>query len=161
MRTQEQIVERLNTSPVCFDFAREVLVEFLDYEHAKPHLRPDVTAEEWAREALRYTRDVIISQMRKYMAEYGWPKCIDHRSLSAGRTVQKMAAWMWLLGDDEGVAFAENKNNYLNYGAPILKFVCERYGFDIPDDPEALRMASGQTCGATYRCGCWDGDATR
>lgn len=154
MRTQEQIVERMNAIAIGLNFGGDVLVEFLDFDHAKPNLRPDVTAEMWAESQAQNTRDTVLDQMRKYMAEYGWPKCIDHRGISAGRTVQKMAAWMWLLGDDEGVAFAENEDNYPNYGAPVLKFICERYGFDIPNDPAALRMASGATCGADYRCGC-------
>ena len=152
MRTQDEIAKRAQDSSGFLCFSPEVLVPFLDFEHAQPFLKPEVTAAEWTPKAL--TRDAVLAEMREYMAEYGWPKALDHRGISAGRTVEKMTAWMWLLGDDEAVAFAEDSDNYPQYGAPVLKFICERFGFDVPADEQAHRMARGEHCGADYRCGC-------
>lgn len=90
--------------------------------------------------------DRVRDEMRQYMAEVGWDKVLGHRGISAGRTVEKMTAWLWLLGDDEMVRFAEDDSNYPQYGAPILKAICEKYGFPIPDDPAARRMAVGRRC---------------
>lgn len=152
MRTQDEIAERAHSSSEFLNFAPDVIVPFLDFEHAQPFLKPEVTAGEWACKEL--TREAVLAEMREYMAEYGWPKVLDHRGLSAERTVQKMTAWLWLLGDDEAVAFAEDEGNYPQYGAPVLKFICERLGFPVPTDEEAHRMARGEPCGADYQCGC-------
>ncbi len=152
MRTQTEIAERVQSSSGFLNFSPDVLVPFLDFEHAQPFLKPEVTAGAWTPKYL--TRDAVIAEMREYMAEYGWPKVLDHRGISAARTVQKMSAWLWLLGDDEAVAFAEDDDNYPQYGAPVLKFICERLGFPTPPDEEAHRMARGEHCGADYQCGC-------
>jgi len=65
---------------------------------------------------------------------FGWGKVRNHRGLSADRTILKMKAWLWLLGDDELEAFAADYANYPQYGAPILKAICEKYDFPIPED---------------------------
>lgn len=153
MRTQEEIVARFAAAREEFvNFTPEVLVGFLDFDHARPYLKPEATAADW--EQVPADPEHIIGEMRAYMADYGWPKVEEHRGLSADRTVQKMGVWLWLLGDDEMAAFADSEANYPQYGAPILKRICEKYGFPIPTGERVQRMARGERCGAEHDCGC-------
>lgn len=153
MRTQDEIVTRLHATEVrdVFGFERELLAVYLDAAHVRPFCRADADLSDWT--ALPLTRAAVLEAMRDYMA-FAWGKVQDHRGISAGRSVQKMAAWCWLLGDDEAVAFAENDAHYPQYGAPILAFLSERFGFPIPDDDDIQRMRRGERCSATYDCGC-------
>ena len=152
MRTQEDIAKLVEAkSNQIFSFTPEVLVPYLDFNHAKKFLKPDVTAEQWTPQALK--DDVIKEEMREYMERIGWDKVEDHRGISAGRTVEKMRAWLWLLGDEEMYAFADDKGNYPQYGAPILKAICLKYGFPIPTGAGVERMMTGKSCGDDG-CGC-------
>jgi hypothetical protein len=145
MRTQDEIAERFMRKRQEFlNFEPEILVAFLDYEHAKPILKEGVTADEWGESRIPLIRETVVEHARTYMGEYGWDKCLNHRGISANRTVQKMEAWMWLLCDDEMVAVCQDPELYPQYGAPILKAICEKYGWEIPDDPAVDRMAAGK-----------------
>lgn len=133
-------------------FVAEALLPFLSFEQAKPLLKPDATPENWASpEPL--TGQSVLAVMEKYMS-FAWGKVKDHRGISAGRSVEKMGAWLWLLGDDDLVAVAHDGENYAQYGAPILKKICEKYGFPVPDDEGVLRMAQGKPCQSGCRDGC-------
>jgi len=143
MRTQEEIVNKIKADDGMFSFIPEVLIGFLTHENALPFLDDEWKdkAAEWI--AKPQDRDAIINEMMEYV-EFAWEKCLDHRGLSAGRSVSKMRGWLWLLGDDEALAFAEDDNNYSNYGAPILRHISVKYSFPIPDDEDTRRMAEGQ-----------------
>lgn len=151
MRTQKEIVDYLNSEDEdgIFSFRHEVLVPFLTFENAKPFLKEGVT--DWKCSDL--SRDSVLSQMRKYM-EFAWGKVLDHRGLSANRSVSKMKAWRWLLGDSNKIEW----RNYPNYGAPILAQVCELYSFNVPIDENLELMIEGKNCkscsdGTTTGCG--------
>lgn len=150
MRSYEEIVEKVRKDQLeaVLSFAAEVLVPYLPFEYAKEFLKPEVTVETWKN--TEYTRENVLADMRGYM-EFAWGKVRDHRGLSAGRSVDKMALWVWLLGDD----LAEMKAlPYKNYGAPRLKWVCEQYGFPIPDDAAVRRMAESKQCMDECEEGC-------
>lgn len=98
-------------------------------------------------------REAILAEMADYMG-FAWDKALDHRGLSAGRSVEKIKAWLFLLGDTEAVEFADQDENYPQYGCPVLMYVSQRYGLAVPRDDAAARMASGRHCGADYPCGC-------
>lgn len=148
MRTQEEIVERCQEKVKAFlSFEPEVLVSFLDFEVAKPFLRDDARADDWAKREL--VESDMIEAMRSYMAEYGWDKCESHRGISASRTVEKLGCWIWLLGNEQDYLDYEvySKDHYMPYGAPILKWVCEKYAFPIPQGGGRLdRMMNGEAC---------------
>ena len=151
LRTQEEIATRIEEQKkIPLSFQDEVLIEFLDYEHAKPFLKDGVSTEEWAELAAALERDVVIERMRDYW-DFALGKALDHRGLSANRSIDKMEAWTWLIGEDDVI-----RGDYAQYGAPILKQVGERYGFPIPDDEAFTRMANGQRC----RDDCMDGCGT-
>lgn len=87
MRTQDEIVERLKNNKNTFlSFLPEILVPYLDLEHAKPFLKPEAKVEEWAG-PVALSDDGVKESMREYMARVGWDKVENHRGISAGRTV--------------------------------------------------------------------------
>lgn len=155
MRTPEEIAKYYETRQRddFLGFEAGVLIPYLPYELAKPWLKPDSSPEFWG-EQPPLTEEGMLETMRDYMA-FAWDKALNHRGISASRSVTKMASWLWLLGNDEMVAFCHNDANYENYGAPILKAICDKYGFPIPDDECARRMARGLPCypGCDMGCG--------
>ncbi len=69
--------------------------------------------------------------------------------------IDHFRAWLWLMEDGDTLAFAEEDNNYPNYGAPILAKICEKYGFEKPESVAAQRMAQGLECDPDgCPCGC-------
>jgi hypothetical protein len=158
MRTQEEIVKKTAEADSMFGFEREVLLLYVGFEQAKPFLNPDLVTKpgaeaEWNACMPPLSDDLIKADMAKYMAEYGWNKAMDHRGLSAGRTIEKMLAWLWLLGDEETIE-AVNKAGYENYGCPKLAIICQKYNLPIPSDPAVENMINGQPCSAGCRsCG--------
>lgn len=155
VRTDKDIVARVQaierTGRDWLGVERNELVCRLSYDAARPLLKPDATGEGWG-EIFPRDRDTIVKEMRDYM-EFGWGKVLDHRGISASRTLSHMAGWLWLLEDDEMVGFVFDEANYMPYGAPVLKRICEKYEFPIPEGKTAARMGNGQPC----RDGCEDG----
>lgn len=92
---------------------------------------------------LALTRKHVLKDMRAYMP-FALQKALDHRGLSAARSIDRYRAWLWLLGDCEYGTVPWQR--YQNYGMPILKHICERYGFDFPSSEDATRMAEGRPC---------------
>jgi len=148
-RTQSDIVARI----VCvraegtdlFGFREEVLLAALDFAHARQFLRPGVTAADW---------DQRVDHESYAMAylEFAIGKILDHRSISASRSVDKLAELAWLVGRDDVVA-AMQTAGYPMYGAPMVKAFADGFGWaftdavDDSDDRQALtRMARGQQC---------------
>ena len=154
MRTTTEVVERLRahyaTNPI-LDFRPEVWAGFLSLDEVREFLNPDADISSWVPDTL--DEPTVLAQMRSYM-EFAWGKVEDHRGISAGRSVQKMGAWLWLLGDDELVAVTEDDSRYPMYGAPILKAICDKYGFPVPDSESIGRMAQGLTCTPDCENGC-------
>lgn len=155
MRTVEEIASyyEARRQDDFLGFEAEVLLPFLPYDLAKPWLKPDSSPEKWGKQK-SLTEEGVLETMRDYMA-FAWGKALNHRGISASRSVTKMASWLWLLGDDEIVAFCHDEANYENYGAPVLKAICDKYRFPIPDDECALQMAQGLPCypGCDMGCG--------
>src|SRR5216117_1530355 len=145
MRTQDEIVQKYKDSSDLFGFEGEVLMAYLDIEHLRPLCKDGADLSTWTPDPL--TREQLLQDMAKYMM-FAWDKVRNHRGLSAGRSILKMKAWLWLLGDDVLLKFAEDEHNYPNYGAPILKKICDKYGAGLttPLNGRLLRMAEGRPC---------------
>ena len=163
MKTQEQIVEMLGDKGTqVFDsflgFYKEVLLDFVTFEYAKPLLNQDFVAkvetgeEEWT--SIEPNRDNVLAPMRKYIEEYGWPKAQDHRGISAGRTIEKMRAWAWLLDDGDELFTKIRNAAYPQYGAPTLKVICEHLDWPVPEDAGLQRMMQGLPCVPDCEEGC-------
>ena len=149
--TGEEIDSWVASKNDLFGFHLDVLAEYMDAATLRKHVKEGTdlsnhipTSQDW---------DGVVGGMRGYM-EFAWDKARNHRGLSASRSVTKMQAWLWLLGDSENLAYAEDSSHYPNYGAPILRRICEAYGFPIPDGEELRRMAQGQSCREYCHEGC-------
>lgn len=150
-RSQDAILTRIKGLQEDFlGFQREVLIGFLDYDHAKEFLKDEITAAEWD---ARLNDDAAIqAEMREYMA-FAWEKVDNHRGISANRNIDKMTAFAWLLGRDD-VIVALDAIPYPQYGAPKLKYLCDMFGFPMPDDEGLRRMAKGESCREICDEGC-------
>jgi len=154
MRTTEEIVFRAKEAQaIVLDFTFGVLVEYLPWADARQFFKDDAHAElseEWEQRSL--DRTAIVEEMRDYMT-FAWDKAIDHRGISACRSIDKMIAWLWLLGEDDFIAEIKGIS-FTNYGAPKLARICERFDFPILDDEAARNMANGEPCRPDCDEGC-------
>lgn len=145
MRSQEEIVAKINSEDSFFGFGKQVYVSVLDFEHAKQYLKDGVTEEEWAEAQVTDVR----REFETYL-DFAIGKALDHRGLSAHRSVEKLNAWSWLMGHDEPI-----EEPYPTYGVPILKALAERHDVPWPQGNEDLdRMARGEPCRENCNEGC-------
>lgn len=126
-RSQDEIVARIerlrenDRDP--FGWSREVLIGYLDYEHAQPYLQDGVTEKDWA-EAIAEDGDWVanpIASLIDYL-DFAWTKALDERGLSANRSVDKIKQWLWLAGED-GLLGQFLDAPYAMYGKPQLAVV--------------------------------------
>jgi hypothetical protein len=154
MRTADEIIDRMKASTSCLGFDREVMLPYLTFAQARPFLKADASEADWPADwgqPEKLTREATLAEMADYMS-FAWDKAQNHRGISAGRSIEKMETWLWLLGDDATLAEVEAAG-YAQYGAPKLKVICDRYGFTVPDDEDLARMIVGDPCGQCD-CGC-------
>lgn len=151
-RTQEEILGRIEAvnDDDMFGFRREVLIEALDYEHARPFLKPSVTAEDWA--GIQVCACDREAAARDYY-KFALGKIENHRGISANRSVDKLREHAWLLGRDDVVA-AMDAAEYPQYGAPKIAAFAAGLGLAWPDDVAMVRMSSGLPCEDDCAEGC-------
>lgn len=148
MKTQEEIVSRINEIKQhdLFGFESTDLLASLDFEHAKPFLKKGLKKEDWKPDSL--TDKAVIKIMVEYM-DFAIEKAINHRGLSAGRSVAHYRAWLWLIGDNRLIKFIDDDSHYRNYGAPILKKIARKYKAPLPKGHQGKvfnAMAKGEIC---------------
>lgn len=126
MRTDAEILDRINeiNESDFLGFVTGDLVSFLPFDAARPFLIDSATPEKW--EALPRDRAAIIASIKEYMP-FAWGKANNCRGLSAGRSINHMQAWLWMLGEDRAV---EQIDHYEYYGKPQLRAICERFGWN-------------------------------
>jgi len=157
MKTIEQIVDRIqNDKNDPFGFVADMLIEYVPYEAAKPLLSEEAEeaypgGEGWDVSPL--TKEAVTEEMRSYM-KFAWGKVRDHRGLSASRSVVKMAAWLWILDEDDFASEILKSENYQQYGAPALAMICRKMGFPIPRDKATQNMIEGNRCLRSCAEGC-------
>lgn len=154
MRTQNAIVARVLSlrDHDVFGHRLEVLIDRLDYAHAKQFLTDcgEVNAVEW--NVLLAKQRGVKSEAIDYL-EFAWGKARNHRGLSALRSVEKLTEWAWLLRDDALVA-AISAAGFAQYGAPKLAVISRALGAPMPDDVATLRMIAGEKCRPDCDEGC-------
>lgn len=116
-RTPEEIVARVNElkDTDWMGTQRSTLIIYLEYEQALPFFAdPDkLTKEEWDDDRTKVL-DTPVETMRKYL-DFAWDKANNCRGLSAGRSLDHMAAWTWLMGaTPEWIE--QTFSNYKQYG---------------------------------------------
>lgn len=163
MRTPEEIVERIDkireAGDDFFGFRQEVLTAALPWGHLEQYLREDLPAEEkqvYRDGRVERTEAWLLNEAKEYF-HFAIGKIIDHRGISASRSVEKLTEYAWLLGRDDLVE-AMDGTGYSKYGAPIVLLFGATMGFSLPEldqeDAEALdNMANGVSC----RRGCEEG----
>src|SRR5581483_378596 len=125
---------------------RDVLIDALDFENAKPFLREGATAQDWAE--YQHGPTTVGMNARDYY-KFALGKIENHRGISASRSVQKLTEYAWLLGLDHLAAHLEEMTEgggYANYGAPIVRLLGEALGLAWPDSEVMRRMAQGLPC---------------
>jgi len=152
--TKKQIVEKAVASDSYFGFDKEVFVTYLTFNQAKPLLKPEVTSEKWGkvRSLSRVEED-----MKSYMI-FAISKAADHRGISAHRSIEKMQAYTAILEVDDQIDW----ERYRNYGAPILRQICDAMGWqelyttEIEDwDRKPFdRMSQSKKCRDSCNEGC-------
>lgn len=144
VRTPTEVVARYETvkEDDYFGFKAEVLLSHLPKTFLKPYLKPDADTSDLD----SYSRDLksVTKEAVEYM-EFAWGKALDHRGISANRSIDKLTELFWLMGRDDVVA-AMYRADYHNYGAPKLKAACELMGWPIPASKRLTRMAQGLQC---------------
>lgn len=158
-RSQDEILARfreVDAEPSnMFGFAQEVLAGAMTVETLKQAV-PDFEPSAEASFPL-YTSENIEQAAREYL-EFAIGKALDHRGISASRSVDKLTQFAWLAGKDD-VVEAMDEAGYTNYGAPKLKAFAE--GMKLPfeageyySQEELDRMAAGKSCRKDCDMGC-------
>lgn len=126
MRTQDEIVARYEAKKG-EDFLGVIandLIPYLDFERARPYLKDGAQESEW--NPWELTEESVRTELINYLP-FAREKAEGERGISAGRSIQHFASWLWLLGDDELLAFAEDDDNYAPYGMPVIERIAEKY----------------------------------
>ena len=123
MKTQQEILNRIEEvkSNDFFGHQRSDLIDYLDFENAKPFLKDDVTAEQWEKES-KSPKQVMIDYL-----SFAWEKANEKRSVSAARSMAHYTAWLWLDGDE---TLHKTLSDYSDYGKPELIEICKYLGVD-------------------------------
>ncbi len=146
MRTLDEVrakYEALRKENAMLDFRPEVLGVHLPEGWKEGH--------EEEHKKFPLTEEFVTKELLEYL-QFAFDKAINHRGISASRSVQKLSMWAWILGLDELVKFAEDDANYRNYGVPILKKFAEHFKVELP---ERLKLwENGKPCEPECDMGC-------
>lgn len=155
-RTQDEILARYEASDDFFGFAREVLLEAMTVDSiGKVTDAPKETVIEVVRQV--EAAGPLEKRARDYLA-FAVGKIVDHRGISAERSVTKLREFAWLLGRDD-VVQAMDASDYPQYGAPKVKAFADGMGWPFTADSawqqQALEaMALGRLCEDECMQGC-------
>ena len=97
MRTDAEIVERVREVEKhdWLGTERSDLVAVLPFEQAREFLKDSIEESGWKQ--LARDEGAVKDRMHDYMP-FAWKKANGRRGISAGRSLDHMSAWLWLLG---------------------------------------------------------------
>jgi hypothetical protein len=156
MRTVGEIIERIKVERQNDILGLSIgdLIGVLTFEEAEKIRAEDITKDDWG---------VVLSRepgkVKERLVDYlpfAIEKVLDHRGISADRSVSHMRNYVWLIGDEEALKFVENHSNYPQYGAPVLKYLADRYGFNYKNilNKKELNMFLNMSKGLPCEVGC-------
>lgn len=120
IRTQDQILERFNQSDDFMGIQAGDLIEYMDYEVAKPHLKQEYIQDvESGKEAWQKRTDPL-QEIVDYLP-FAFEKAHGQRGLSAARSMLHMKTWIWLCDDEFYKQIVDSIDNYCDYGLPVLE----------------------------------------
>lgn len=134
VRSHDEILAYGNKHDGMFSFSKEILINYLPVDKSVDWIQDKHKAEHLSC-ALRLIDDVFetTQDFLDYMV-FGWMKALDQRGISASRTIDKCATWMWLLGRDDVEQVLRDNDLYNPYGVPALIKACEKLGISVPED---------------------------
>jgi hypothetical protein len=159
-RTQDEIVARFREEQDddVFGWMREVLLEAMTAESLQAAL-PAVSAADAADVTSDSGPDRIEGLARTYLT-FAVGKIVNHRGISATRSVQKLAGYAWVLGRDD-IVTAMEAAGYAQYGAPKVKAFADGMGWPFLETAEPAcerawleRMSQGLRCSDACMDGC-------
>ncbi len=112
-------------------FEADEYIPYMSLDGMRQLVKEGTTEEVLERLQLTLTSEEMIADMEKYMP-FAFEKAHDQRGISANRSIQHYIAWTWLAGDNDLSAEVERmyEKEYHNWGLPILRKICEFYGFN-------------------------------
>jgi len=128
-----------------FGFACEVLIDYISFEDAKPHLKEDyIQKVETKEEKWEVISDIneAAQDFLDYM-NFAWGKAEDERGISASRSIIKLGMWLWIMNREDLCGIINDDDLYNPYGAPALIEVCNAMGIKVP---ESLIEFSNHKC---------------
>lgn len=125
-RSQDEIFARAQAADDTFGWAQEVLLPYLDFDHARPVLNDDVTPEQWAEHA---DDPAEVAEAARDYYTFALGKIADERGISAERSVIKLREYAWLMGRDD-IVTAMDAAPYAEYGAPKVAAFGAGLGFE-------------------------------
>lgn len=166
MQTQEAIlaeIERVaQTVDDFFGSQRQELTHALTFESAKPFLVEGATSAMWDA-AKPYLTDEDVRVAAADYLDFAIGKALNHRGLSASRSISHFLGWAFLLGGEEARQQIEDAE-YTNYGAPQLEKAAEVLGIreawvkhadpNTEGGAQLLNMAKGLPCEEDCDAGC-------
>ncbi len=136
-RTQEEILEEANGEGDFLGFGKGILIDYLDWKNAKEFYEDEFVkkvegGKEKAPEAINDIYQTV-QNFLDYMV-FGWMKALDERGISASRTINKLSAWLWILGREDLAKMIDNDDLYNPYGTPALIKLCGELDIEAPED---------------------------
>lgn len=137
-RTQKEIFERIKKeSENPFSFSADVLIDYLDWEKSKQFYKNEYIKKVKDKKEKKPTKITDIYETVQDMLDYlifGYMKALDERGLSAGRTIDKLSHWLWLLGREDLKRLVNDNELYNPYGMPALIELTKALGLKVPED---------------------------
>lgn len=154
MRTQREIYDRFRkiASEDLFGFRREVLLTVIADEAIRLLIAAGfLKANDF--DSIPEQTDEQVTQAAHQYLNFAISKILDHRGLSAGRSIEKLSEYAWLL-DRTDVQRAMDDAPYPQYGAPKVRAFAQTMKLFWPSDYMLDRMANGLPCEEGCDMGC-------
>ena len=153
MRTQQELFDYA-TGPGqdFFGFALEAVAGYMPFDIIKDKLKEGYTQEMWDMDRVEYTEENVRKDLAEYMRDYGWPKALGHRGISASRSVTKIGTWAYALGHDTQAILKSSE--WGQYGAGHLAVFCKLLDLPIPEGEDVENMIAGRPCEPGCEIGC-------
>lgn len=152
MKTQQEIRARFDMyrdggAKDLLGFRQGALLEVMEFATIADIAKEGAIAASWHKVDVEKTA-------RSYLA-FAIGKAVDHRGISASRSIEKLAEWLWVLGDEKLAALFEAAD-YYPYGGPQLAVLetAWQVEHEHKDDEDWRLMRAGRHCTADYGCGC-------
>lgn len=138
-RTQKEILEFIKTgeNDIFGNYYLDVLIDYLNWANVKQFYTDkyikEIEIEK--KEEPKPIKDIYeaVQDFLDYMV-FGWMKALDERGLSAGRTILKIGAWLWLFGRKDLFEITQEDDLYNHHGMPVLIKVCENLMIKVPKE---------------------------